>query len=160
MASDLPAWQQPPPTWEQTAWDPQASAPAYDASSAAPNPYAPPAGDYAAQGAGYASSAPQMPHAQSVYVPSDSPSMQGQFSAPFDRSAMTQIGLQYTAHAMTAGQTYLQQNMNRYVDVPTLRYYFQVDNAYVGRKLLLMLFPFLTKVRRRFGAWNVSVLMR
>lgn len=41
------------------------------------------------------------------------------------------------------GRELVERNLERLVPVATLKYYFAVDSAYVGRKLGLLLFPFL-----------------
>ncbi|KAI9222039.1 YIF1-domain-containing protein [Blastocladiella britannica] len=53
-----------------------------------------------------------------------------------------QMGMNMGAKAASAGQEYLNQNLNRYVNVPHLKFYFNVDNSYVLSKLRLVLFPF------------------
>lgn len=67
--------------------------------------------------------------------------------AGLDGNVAAQMGLAYGAQALEVGQSYLQRNVNRYISVPQLRYYFDVNNAYVGQKVLLVLFPFRNKVR-------------
>ncbi|GAB7360065.1 hypothetical protein MBLNU230_g7585t1 [Neophaeotheca triangularis] len=52
-----------------------------------------------------------------------------------------QLGFQMGKSAFNAGQDYIDQNFNRYVNVSALKHYFNVSNAYVLRKLLIVLFP-------------------
>uniref|UniRef100_A0A1I8FZK0 Protein YIF1 n=1 Tax=Macrostomum lignano TaxID=282301 RepID=A0A1I8FZK0_9PLAT len=43
------------------------------------------------------------------------------------------------------GTQYVQENLNKYVTNSRIKYYFAVDNAYVGKKLMLLLFPYANK---------------
>ncbi|ORY81488.1 YIF1-domain-containing protein [Protomyces lactucae-debilis] len=52
-----------------------------------------------------------------------------------------QMGLQVGQQALSASQAYVNQNVSRWISIASLRKYFQVTNAYVLRKLLLVLFP-------------------
>jgi hypothetical protein len=52
-----------------------------------------------------------------------------------------QMGLQVGKSAVMAGQEYMEKNMNRFVNVSTLKQYFNVSNSYVISKLLVVLFP-------------------
>ncbi|KAH0559435.1 hypothetical protein GP486_004055 [Trichoglossum hirsutum] len=52
-----------------------------------------------------------------------------------------QMGIQVGRTAMMAGQEYMEQNFNRYVNVSALKLYWNVSNTYVLRKLFLVLFP-------------------
>ena len=42
--------------------------------------------------------------------------------------------------------------LQRYIDIPMLRYYFDVSNSYVASKLRTILFPFIKKDWDRQGA--------
>ncbi|KAI9831746.1 MAG: hypothetical protein M1826_003077 [Phylliscum demangeonii] len=53
----------------------------------------------------------------------------------------TQLGFQVGQSAVKAGQDYMEQNFNRYVNVGAVKHYFNVSNSYVLSKLLLVLFP-------------------
>lgn len=53
----------------------------------------------------------------------------------------TQMGLQMGQSAMKVGQDYVEQNFNRYVNISTLKHYFNVSNSYVLTKLAIVLFP-------------------
>ena len=84
---------------------------------------------------------------------------------PIDALMATQVGLAYGARALDAGQQYLNQNVNRWINIPQLKYYFAVSNHYVYRKLQRILFPFRTKVRPQSHAraglgWNGPPLTR
>ncbi|KAI9823420.1 MAG: hypothetical protein M1832_002430 [Thelocarpon impressellum] len=52
-----------------------------------------------------------------------------------------QMGFQVGKSAVMAGQEYMEQNLNRYISIPTLKHYFNVSNSYVLTKLALVLFP-------------------
>ncbi|MCJ1384923.1 hypothetical protein MMC17_008041 [Xylographa soralifera] len=72
----------------------------------------------------------------------------GQFPPAFggfmnDQTA--QMGFQLGKNAMTAGQDYMEQNLNRYVSISALKHYFNVTTSYVLRKLVLVLFPWRHK---------------
>ena len=68
-----------------------------------------------------------------------------------DADVATQLAGAYGVRALTAGQQYLNQNVNRWINVPAIKYYFAVDNKYVVNKLQLVLMPFRNKVRVRLG---------
>ena len=52
-----------------------------------------------------------------------------------------QIGIEVGRNALNYGQEYIGKNINQYVSVSALKYYFQVSNSYVLRKICLILFP-------------------
>ncbi|KAI9786322.1 MAG: hypothetical protein M1816_008063 [Peltula sp. TS41687] len=52
-----------------------------------------------------------------------------------------QMGFQVGKSAVIAGQEYMNENFNRYINVSALKHYFNVSNSYVLSKLLLVLFP-------------------
>jgi hypothetical protein len=52
-----------------------------------------------------------------------------------------QMGFQVGKSAVMAGQEYMEQNFNRYVNVSALKHYFNVSNSYVVNKLYIVLFP-------------------
>ncbi|KAK7528302.1 ER to Golgi transport protein Yif1 [Phyllosticta citricarpa] len=52
-----------------------------------------------------------------------------------------QMGFSIGQNAARAGQEYMEQNFNRYVNVNALKHYFNVTNSYVVNKLFLVLFP-------------------
>jgi hypothetical protein len=56
-----------------------------------------------------------------------------------DSTAQLSLGLGKTA--MMAGHDYVEQNLNRWVSVASLKHYFNVSNSYVLGKLALVLFP-------------------
>ncbi|KAI9179161.1 Protein transport protein yif1 [Blastocladiella emersonii ATCC 22665] len=71
--------------------------------------------------------------------------------APYVNDPAAQIGLQLGSKAMDAGQAYVNQNLGRFVNVPHLKFYFNVSNSYVLNKLRLVMFPF------RQGHWHRMV---
>ncbi|KAI9711461.1 MAG: hypothetical protein M1820_002024 [Bogoriella megaspora] len=65
-----------------------------------------------------------------------------------------QMGLQVGGQAIMAGQQYMEQNFNRYVNVSALKHYFNVSNSYVVTKLFLVLFPWRHRPWSRKQAFN------
>ncbi|KAF2190498.1 YIF1-domain-containing protein [Zopfia rhizophila CBS 207.26] len=59
----------------------------------------------------------------------------------FMNDPTAQMGFQVGKSAMMAGQEYMEQNFNRYVNVSALKHYFNVSNSYVVNKLFIVLFP-------------------
>jgi hypothetical protein len=59
----------------------------------------------------------------------------------FINDSTAQMGFQVGRSAMTAGQEYMEENFNRYVNVSILKHYFNVSNRYVLSKLALILCP-------------------
>jgi hypothetical protein len=51
------------------------------------------------------------------------------------------MGFQVGKTAVMAGQEYVEQNFNRWINVANLKHYFNVSNSYVVSKLALVLFP-------------------
>lgn len=52
-----------------------------------------------------------------------------------------QMGFQVGKTALNAGQEYMEQNFNKWVNVASLKHYFNVSNSYVINKLFIVLFP-------------------
>ena len=52
-----------------------------------------------------------------------------------------QMGFQVGKTAVMAGQEYMEQNFNRWINVANLKHYFNVSSSYVVNKLFLVLFP-------------------
>ncbi|KAK4987537.1 Protein transport protein yif1 [Elasticomyces elasticus] len=63
----------------------------------------------------------------------------------FMNDSTAQMGFQVGKSAVMAGQEYVEQNLNRYVNVSILKHYFNVSNSYVVNKLFLVLFPWRHK---------------
>lgn len=59
----------------------------------------------------------------------------------FMNDPTAQMGFQVGKSAVMAGQEYMEQNFNRYVNVSALKHYFNVSNSYVVNKLYIVLFP-------------------
>lgn len=59
----------------------------------------------------------------------------------FMNDPTAQMGFQLGKSAVDAGQQYMEQNFNRFVNVSALKHYFNVSNSYVLSKLLIVLFP-------------------
>lgn len=64
---------------------------------------------------------------------------------PFLNDTTTQLGLEVGRNAISYGQEYIGRNMEKYVSVGALRYYFQVSNSYVLKKVVLVVFPWRHK---------------
>lgn len=56
-----------------------------------------------------------------------------------------QMGLQVGQSAVLASQEYVNANVSKYVNISSIRRYFNVSNSYVIRKLLLLLWPWTHK---------------
>ncbi|KAI8804914.1 hypothetical protein BJ742DRAFT_681505 [Cladochytrium replicatum] len=66
----------------------------------------------------------------------------GNFINEFQSNPAAQLGMQFGSSALKQGQEYVNQNINRYINVTQLRYYFNVSNSYVFNKIRLLLFPY------------------
>ena len=128
-----PPPQQPPPQQQQF-YNPNAygqappgtgyGAPSPSPAAPAPAPGAPPA------------SQPQQP------PPPSSFGLSGLGEQAGVNPMVANMAMQYGQDMAAKGQEELRRNLDRYVSLGQLRYYFAVDNLYVGRKLWLLLFPF------------------
>jgi len=58
---------------------------------------------------------------------------------------MANMAFQYGQSLAGQGKEMLEKNMDKYISSSALKYYFAVDTSYVGRKLLLLLWPFTHK---------------
>lgn len=90
-------------------------------------------GGAAASGYGYGSQQPHQTAAGGQYG-------QQAFNG-FINDPTAQMGLHMGKTAFDAGQQYMEQNLNRWVNVASLKHYFNVSNSYVISKLWLVLFP-------------------
>ncbi|KAI9309601.1 hypothetical protein BJ944DRAFT_258276 [Cunninghamella echinulata] len=61
------------------------------------------------------------------------------------------MGMHFAGSAVAQGTAYMERNFNRWVNMPALRHYFNVDNMYVLNKLKLLLFPW------RHSPWTRSI---
>ncbi|KAF2205222.1 YIF1-domain-containing protein [Delitschia confertaspora ATCC 74209] len=59
----------------------------------------------------------------------------------FMNDSTAQMGVQFGKTAMMAGQEYVEQNLNRFINVSAIKHYFNVSNSYVVNKLWIVLFP-------------------
>ncbi|KAK3599152.1 hypothetical protein CHS0354_040986 [Potamilus streckersoni] len=71
--------------------------------------------------------------------PYGSPQMPGQ---QFLSDPMANMAMQYGSSLAGQGKEYVNKNLEKYVSTSKLKYYFAVDTSYVGKKLMLLLFPF------------------
>nr|OQO19425.1 hypothetical protein B0A51_12566 [Rachicladosporium sp. CCFEE 5018] len=71
-----------------------------------------------------------------------------------DNTARLAMG--FAGQGIAAGQQVMEQNFNRFVNVSALKHYFNVSNAYVLRKLLIVLFPWRHKPWSRQVSHNSS----
>lgn len=55
---------------------------------------------------------------------------------------MANMAFQYGTTLASQGREYVDKNIDKFVPVSKLKYYFAVDTSYVGRKLALLTFPF------------------
>lgn len=55
---------------------------------------------------------------------------------------MANMAMQYGQSLAGQGKEMLEKNVDRYISVSKLKYYFAVDTTYVGKKLALLAFPF------------------
>ncbi|KAF9540428.1 hypothetical protein EC957_004322 [Mortierella hygrophila] len=89
---------------------------------------------------------PQHQHQQ----PQQQQQQSGIPSFPFNlNDGTTQLGMQFGRSAVMAGQEYVEQNLNRWVNRAALQPYFNVSNSYVVNKLKLLVFPWRHKLWTR-----------
>ncbi|CAK7563522.1 MAG: Protein transport protein yif1 [Sporothrix epigloea] len=84
----------------------------------------------------------QQPHHQQGVMPMGN--MFGQYGQ-FMNDPAAQMAANLSQTALRQGQEYMEQNINRYVNVSVLKHYFNVSNSYVINKLFLVLFPWRHK---------------
>ncbi|GAB7335247.1 hypothetical protein MBLNU13_g07661t1 [Cladosporium sp. NU13] len=63
----------------------------------------------------------------------------------FMEDPTTKMAMGFAGQGISVGQQYMEQNLNKFVNVSALKHYFNVSNAYVLRKLVLVLFPWRHK---------------
>lgn len=68
-----------------------------------------------------------------------------QFSM-FQQPIVQDMAMQYGQRLADQGKQLVENQFEKWVPVAKLKYYFAVDNAYVGRKLRLLFFPYIHKV--------------
>lgn len=77
------------------------------------------------------------------------PSMNQGFAIPpqvFGQPIVADLAMQYGASVVGAGRQIVDRELEKYVPVSRLKYYFAVDTKYVTNKLRLLFFPFTHSV--------------
>ncbi|XP_016998414.2 protein YIF1B-A isoform X2 [Drosophila takahashii] len=110
------------------------------------------------QPAGYGYGAPQAPPQQAPFgmgappaqpgaPPGQQPLPTGQYPqfAMFQQPIVQDMAMQYGQRLADQGKQIMENQFEKWVPVAKLKYYFAVDNAYVGRKLRLLFFPYIHK---------------
>jgi hypothetical protein len=77
---------------------------------------------------------------QNAYYPADP--VNKLFNDP-----VASMAVKYGSTLADQGKEYVSQNVDRWFSVSKLKYYFAVDTTYVAKKLLIILFPFINRVR-------------
>lgn len=99
--------------------------------------------------------APTPPLQQSISTPGpvmfnpNAPNPQSNIPSQFSmlqQPIVQDMALQYGQRFADQGKQLVQTQIEKYVPVTRLKYYFAVDNNYVVRKLILLLFPFHHRV--------------
>lgn len=95
-------------------------------------------------------SGPPQTYGQSMYNPPAGPNVEPTgIGAPFtmlQQPMVQDMALQYGQKLADQGKQLVETQFEKYVPVTRLKYYFAVDNNYVVKKLILLLFPFTHKV--------------
>ncbi|XP_076002641.1 protein YIF1B isoform X2 [Genypterus blacodes] len=63
---------------------------------------------------------------------------------------MSNLAIAYGSSLATQGREMMDKNLDRFIPISKLKYYFAVDTLYVGKKLGLLVFPYMHK------NWEVS----
>ncbi|XP_028320556.1 protein YIF1B [Gouania willdenowi] len=63
---------------------------------------------------------------------------------------MSNLAMAYGSSLATQGREMMDKNLDRFIPISKLKYYFAVDTLYVGKKLGLLVFPYMHK------NWEVS----
>lgn len=97
----------------------------------------------------YGVGAAQQPQSPYGLAPGATPAP-GQFPqfGMFQQPIVQDMAMQYGQRLADQGKQLVENQFEKWVPVAKLKYYFAVDNAYVGRKLRLLFFPYLHKVSR------------
>ncbi|KAG8536999.1 hypothetical protein GDO81_025245 [Engystomops pustulosus] len=61
---------------------------------------------------------------------------------------MSNFAMAYGSSLATQGKEMVDKNIDRIIPVNKLKYYFAVDTVYVGKKIGLLLFPYMHQVSR------------
>ncbi|KAJ3649239.1 hypothetical protein Zmor_020992 [Zophobas morio] len=73
------------------------------------------------------------------------PTPNAQFGTVFGQPIVQDMALQYGQQLANTGKSMLKQEVEKFVPVNSLKYYFAVDTKYVLSKLMLLFFPFTHK---------------
>lgn len=65
----------------------------------------------------------------------------------FSDPLVANVAMSYGSKIMGSGKELVDREIEKYVPVSRLKYYFAVDTSYVLRKLKLLFFPFTHRVR-------------
>uniref|UniRef100_A0A8C3JRP6 Protein YIF1 n=1 Tax=Calidris pygmaea TaxID=425635 RepID=A0A8C3JRP6_9CHAR len=90
-------------------------------------------GGGAQPGRGYGAPPPASASSSSPYPP----------PASFLAEPVSSLAMAYGTSLATQGRDIVDRNLDRFIPVGRLKYYFAVDTVYVGRKLGLLVFPFV-----------------
>ena len=66
--------------------------------------------------------------------------------AAFLAAPMSNMAMVYGSSLAAQGKELVDKNIDRFIPVSKLKYYFAVDTVYVGKKLGLLVFPYLHQV--------------
>lgn len=89
---------------------------------------------------------PPNPAAAAAAPPGAPNTFSGQFSM-LQQPMVQDMALQYGQRLADQGKQLVESQFEKYVPVTRLKYYFAVDNNYVVKKLILLLFPFTHRVK-------------
>ncbi|KAH8418009.1 hypothetical protein KR222_010216 [Zaprionus bogoriensis] len=93
----------------------------------------------------YGVGAPQQPQPPYGVAPGGIPAGQYPQLGMFQQPIVQDMAMQYGQRLADQGKQLVENQFEKWVPVAKLKYYFAVDNAYVGRKLRLLFFPYLHK---------------
>ncbi|XP_007642591.1 protein YIF1B [Cricetulus griseus] len=74
------------------------------------------------------------------------PSPSSSHEAAFLSDPMSHMAMAYGSSLAAHGKELVDKNIDRFIPVTKLKYYFAVDTVYVGKKLGLLVFPYLHQV--------------
>lgn len=106
----------------------------------ASSPYGGGQGDQAGQWGGWAGQQPGYGHNMAP-APGQAPTLNIGSQLPLD-PMVTNMAMNMGADIMKQKQKEVEGMVEKYISVGQLKYYFAVDNTYVTKKLMLLLFPF------------------
>lgn len=94
---------------------------------------------------------PMQPMNMGVYP--GGPQMNQGFPMPsqvFSQPIVADLAMQYGASMVGVGRQIVDRELEKYVPVSRLKYYFAVDTKYVGNKLRLLFLPFTHSVSKEY----------